>query len=62
MSKGTASKGKKSSGKTHIRCRRCGRRSYHIRKKKCAACGYGSSSKIRRYKWAAKKINRKRIK
>ncbi|RLI03704.1 50S ribosomal protein L37e [Candidatus Bathyarchaeota archaeon] len=35
-------------GKTiHIKCRRCGRRSYHIRKKQCAACGYGATAKIR---------------
>ncbi|MFC1803199.1 50S ribosomal protein L37e [Thermoproteota archaeon] len=32
----------------HIRCRRCGRRAYHIRNKTCAACGYGSSSKIKK--------------
>lgn len=61
MTKGTPSMGKKASGKSHIRCRRCGRRSYGIRKKRCAACGYGSSSKIRKYKWAAKKVNKKRI-
>ncbi|KON30475.1 hypothetical protein AC482_03715 [miscellaneous Crenarchaeota group-15 archaeon DG-45] len=33
--------------RVHIRCRRCGRRAYHIRNKKCAACGYGESSKLR---------------
>ena len=27
--------------RVHIRCRRCGRRAYHIRQKTCAACGYG---------------------
>lgn len=43
--KGTPSMGRKSRGKTHITCRRCGRHSYHIRKKKCAACGYGRSAK-----------------
>ncbi|MCW4013711.1 MAG: 50S ribosomal protein L37e [Candidatus Bathyarchaeota archaeon] len=31
----------------HIKCRRCGRRSYHIRKKQCSACGYGATAKIR---------------
>ncbi|UCF09058.1 MAG: 50S ribosomal protein L37e [Thermoplasmata archaeon] len=50
MSKGTPSLGKKHK-KTHIRCRRCGKRSYHIRKKRCAACGYGFSSKMRTYNW-----------
>jgi large subunit ribosomal protein L37e len=51
MSKGTASHGKKSGKKTHIRCRRCGERSYHIRKDKCSYCGYGQSSKLRGYNW-----------
>lgn len=42
-------------GKTvHIRCRRCGRRSYNIRKKECAACGFGKSAKIRDYSWSNK--------
>ena len=49
-------------GKTHIRCRRCGRRAYHVRKKFCAACGFGKSKKIKEYKWKNKKVNRaKRI-
>ena len=51
MVKGTASHGKKSGKKTHIRCRRCGKRSYHIRKKKCSNCGYGNSSKMRKFSW-----------
>jgi len=38
--------------KLHIRCRRCGRHSYHIRKKACSSCGYGKTSKIRSYSWA----------
>ncbi|MGA1792862.1 MAG: 50S ribosomal protein L37e [Thermoplasmatota archaeon] len=51
MSKGTPSMGKKN--KTlHIRCRRCGRHSYHIRKKACASCGFGNSAKMRDYAWA----------
>ncbi|MCS7366002.1 MAG: 50S ribosomal protein L37e [archaeon GB-1867-035] len=61
MTKGTTSFGKRSKGKTHIRCRRCGRHSYHIRKKYCAACGFGRSKRIRRYSWANKKVNRVRI-
>ncbi|MBW2993232.1 50S ribosomal protein L37e [Candidatus Woesearchaeota archaeon] len=51
MSKGTASMGKRSRKKTHIRCRRCGNHSYHIRKKKCASCGYGNSPKTKKYNW-----------
>ena len=51
MSKGTPSMGKKQK-KTHIQCRRCGKHSYHIRKKFCASCGFGKSAKIRTYTWA----------
>ena len=54
MSKGTASMGKKS-GKTNMtQCRRCGNRTYHMRKKKCASCGYGNSAKNRSYSWQKK--------
>ncbi len=55
MSKGTASMGKHSGKKTHIRCRRCGQHTYHIRKKKCASCGYGASPRLRKYGWNKKK-------
>ncbi|MFP3951413.1 MAG: 50S ribosomal protein L37e [Candidatus Bathyarchaeia archaeon] len=49
------------SGKTvHIRCRRCGRRAYHINKKRCAACGYGDSEKLRSYSWSTKDNQRGR--
>lgn len=51
MVKGTTSFGKKGKGKTHIRCRRCGKHAFHVRKKRCAACGYGESKKIRKYRW-----------
>ncbi len=54
--------GKRSKGKTHIRCRRCGRHAYNVAKGYCAACGFGRSSKIRRYSWSSKKVNRVRIK
>jgi large subunit ribosomal protein L37e len=52
--KGTPSMGKKSGKKSHIHCRRCGKKSYHIRKKKCSSCGYGKSSKKRGYNWKKK--------
>lgn len=55
MTKGTASHGKKSGKKTHIPCRRCGKHSYHVRKKKCASCGYGETSTVRKYTWNKKK-------
>ena len=54
MTKGTPSMGKKSGKKNFIRCRSCGKPSYHIRKKKCSSCGYGKSSKMRTYAWKKK--------
>jgi large subunit ribosomal protein L37e len=50
MSKGTASKmgGKK----THMACRRCGKHAYHVQKRRCAACGFGETSKLKNFNWA----------
>ena len=48
--KGTPSMGKKSKGKLHIMCRRCGNRSYHMKKGVCSSCGYGKSSRLRKYR------------
>ncbi len=59
--KGTPSMGKRSKGKTHIRCRRCGRHSYNVAKGYCAACGFGRSRRLRRYAWSSKKVNRTRV-
>jgi len=55
MTKGTPSMGKKSGKKNFIRCKRCGKPTYHIRKKKCASCAYGKSTKMRKYNWNKKK-------
>ncbi|MCS7099139.1 MAG: 50S ribosomal protein L37e [Sulfolobales archaeon] len=60
--KGTPSMGKRSRGKTHIRCRRCGRHSYNVAKGYCAACGFGRSRRLRRYSWTSRKVNRVRVK
>ncbi len=54
MTKGTASMGRKSGKKTHIPCRRCGKRAYHVTKKKCASCGYGATAHQRKYNWNKK--------
>jgi len=54
--------GKRSKNVTHIKCRRCGRVAFNVSKKYCAACGYGRSSKMRRYSWQNKKYNRARVK
>jgi large subunit ribosomal protein L37e len=59
--KGTPSMGKRSKGKTHIRCRRCGRHAYNVAKGYCAACGFGRSRRLRRYSWSSRKVNRTRI-
>jgi len=48
MSKGTPSHGKRGKRKTHITCPRCGKWSYNKRKKRCAACRFGVSSRIKR--------------
>lgn len=68
MTKGTPSMGKKSGKKTHIRCRRCGKHTYHAQHSECAACGFGKTKKIRRFSWqnkrafgAFRKINLKRM-
>ncbi|UXI17901.1 hypothetical protein NH340_JMT03844 [Sarcoptes scabiei] len=57
MTKGTSSFGKRHN-KTHTLCRRCGRSSYHIQKKRCASCGY-PNAKIRKYNWSVKARRRK---
>ncbi|HLD12676.1 MAG TPA: 50S ribosomal protein L37e [Candidatus Nanoarchaeia archaeon] len=55
MSKGTASQGqKRNKGVLHIRCRRCGRSSYHKIKKVCSDCGFGRSARLRSYQWNKK--------
>ena len=61
LGKGTPSFGKRARKTVHIRCRRCGRRAYHVSKKTCAACGYGKTSTIRRYSWQTKTVNKIRL-
>ena len=50
--KGTGSFGLRHN-KSHTICRRCGRRSFHIQKKTCSACGY-PAARIRSYNWSIK--------
>ncbi|MFP4005294.1 MAG: 50S ribosomal protein L37e [Candidatus Hadarchaeia archaeon] len=50
MSDGTAAKGKQKQT-VHVKCRRCGNRSYNVKKGVCASCGYGRSKKRRDYNW-----------
>lgn len=49
MTKGTPSMGKFKTP-THGRCRRCGRRSFHFRSRRCAHCGF-PDPKWRKYRW-----------
>ncbi|MBD3194943.1 MAG: 50S ribosomal protein L37e [Candidatus Lokiarchaeota archaeon] len=51
MGKGTPSKGKKNKTATHTTCRRCGKHSFHRRKKVCASCGFGKSAKLKKPSW-----------
>lgn len=51
MTKGASSMGKKSGKDVHIKCRRCGKASYHKINGICASCGYGKSAKLRQYSW-----------
>jgi len=53
MGDGTAAMGKRQK-KTHIRCRRCGKVSFHVSKRYCASCGFGRSKRLRKYSWVKK--------
>ncbi|RLJ03295.1 MAG: 50S ribosomal protein L37e [Candidatus Aenigmatarchaeota archaeon] len=59
MSKGTPSFGKHQR-RTHVRCRRCGRKSFHKRKGYCAACGFGKTTHIKNENWKTRKITGER--
>ncbi|OON21966.1 ribosomal protein L37e, partial [Opisthorchis viverrini] len=54
---GTTSFGKRHN-KTHTQCRRCGRKSFHIQKKKCSSCGY-PAARMRHYNWSEKARRRR---
>lgn len=47
---GKIRKGKRQK-KTHVKCRRCGEKAFHIKKGVCAACGFGDTKKRRDYNW-----------
>ncbi|RLF74597.1 50S ribosomal protein L37e [Thermococci archaeon] len=54
MGSGTAPHGKRNRTPTHIKCRRCGRKSFNTRKGYCTSCGFGRSKRIRKYSWSHK--------
>ena len=51
MGKGTPSKGKKNKASSHKTCRRCGKHSFHRRKRFCASCGFRRTAKLRQPSW-----------
>jgi len=57
MTKGTASFGKRNQ-RSHCLCIRCGKRSFHLSKRRCASCGY-PDKKMRSYNWAYKAKRRR---
>lgn len=57
QTKGTSSRGPKHN-KSHTLCIRCGKRSFHVQKSTCAACGYPSARR-RHYEWSVKGKRRK---
>ena len=52
MTKGTYSFGRRHN-KSHVMCRRCGKRSFHVQKARCASCGYPSAC-VRSFNWSTK--------
>mmetsp|Transcript_115411 Transcript_115411/g.320893 ORF Transcript_115411/g.320893 Transcript_115411/m.320893 type:complete len:159 (+) Transcript_115411:93-569(+) len=56
---GTEAMGKKNKH-THGLCVRCGKRSYHMQKKRCASCGY-PAKKMRSYEWSKKAKRRRAV-
>jgi len=56
MVKGTPSMGKRNK-RNHVLCRRCGKRSFHIQKKRCSSCGFGETSKIKKFSWKTKTLS-----
>ena len=57
QTKGTTSFGERHN-KSHTTCRRCGKVSFHIQKKRCASCGY-PNSRMRQYNWGFKAKGRR---
>ncbi|HIH17646.1 MAG TPA: 50S ribosomal protein L37e [Nanoarchaeota archaeon] len=60
MVKGTPTMGLRGRGKKlHIACRRCGHKAFHISRKVCAFCGFGKSTKLKKYAWAWKRRDKR---
>jgi len=59
MSKGTPTLGKRARAKLHIACRRCGKNSFHKKKKICSSCGFGKTTKRKTNAWAFKRKDKR---
>eukprot|EP01060_Flectonema_neradi_P004728 TRINITY_DN130_c1_g2_i2.p1 TRINITY_DN130_c1_g2~~TRINITY_DN130_c1_g2_i2.p1 ORF type:complete len:109 (+),score=16.37 TRINITY_DN130_c1_g2_i2:51-329(+) len=57
MTKGTTSRGERGHH-SHRLCKRCGKRSFHTRLRRCASCAYPNPS-MRRYHWSVQAIRRR---
>lgn len=57
MTKGTTSFGERHN-KSHTTCRRCGKVSFHIQKKRCSSCAY-PNPKRRSFNWSKKAQGRR---
>nr|XP_040232539.2 uncharacterized protein LOC120955584 [Anopheles coluzzii] len=57
MTKGTSSFGQWRN-KSHTLCNRCGKRSYHTQKKRCASCNF-PAAKMRSFNWSKKAISKR---
>ncbi len=54
MTKGGPSFGKHNKT-SHMRCRRCGRYSYHMNQKRCSACGF-PDARMKKFAWQNKTV------
>ncbi len=50
MAEGKLRKGKRNK-RTHGKCRRCGKKAFHLKKKVCSSCGFGETAKRRDFEW-----------
>lgn len=58
QTKGTFSFGRRTTGKSHVICVRCGKSSFHTQKHLCSSCGY-PHAKMRSFNWSAKAHRRR---
>lgn len=57
QTKGTTAQGTKHR-KSHALCVRCGKKSFHLQRNRCASCAY-PAPKMRKFAWAYKSLRRR---